>query len=49
MMEAIGNMFGIFHDLSVVIIVLLVIITLAVSAMMIGVFRGDFDGRNSQF
>jgi hypothetical protein len=47
--EAIGNVFGIFHSLSVVVVVLLVAITLGACAMMVAVFRGDFDNTNSQF
>jgi hypothetical protein len=48
-MEAIASIFDTFHSLSVVVIVLLVVVTLGVCAMMIGVFRGDFDNTNNQF
>jgi hypothetical protein len=48
-MEAIQQIFDMFHSLSVVVIVILLAVTGLVSWMMVRVFKGDFDNNTSQF
>jgi succinate dehydrogenase/fumarate reductase cytochrome b subunit len=48
-MEAIEQIFDMFHSLSVVVIVFLLALTALVSWLMVRVFKGDFDNNTSQF
>ncbi|MBU6453190.1 MAG: hypothetical protein KGS72_15510 [Cyanobacteria bacterium REEB67] len=48
-MEAIEQIFDMFHSLSVGVIIVLLTLTALVSWMMVRVFKGDFDNNTSQF